>query len=293
MSLLLQLLINGIIAGSTYALVASGFSLIYSTCKFIHFAHGATIAFSAYFLLFLFSFLGLNFWVSALFAIAFASLLGLLMNVMVYRQLRNRKASNIILLLASFSILILLESIILLLFGADVKVIGFIEVARGVEFFGAVVTPLQVFIIAASVILLGMLFSFMKRTRMGKAMRAVADNKDVAETVGISSEKVYNWSFIIGSAIAGVAAVLVGLEQNLEPTMGTGLVIKGFTGAVVGGIGSVPGAILGSFLLGLAENFGVWFLPSGYRDAIAFVVLFIFLLFRPHGILGIRRGVEK
>ena len=129
----------------------------------------------------------------------------------------------------------------------------------------------------------------MKKTRIGKAMRAVADNKDMAEVIGISSEKIYSVVFMVGSAVAGIAAILVGLEQNLEPTMGTNLMIKGFTAAIIGGIGSVPGAILGSYLLGFAENFGIWFLPSGYKDAIAFIILFIFLLFRHQGILGIKK----
>jgi len=129
----------------------------------------------------------------------------------------------------------------------------------------------------------------MKKTRIGKAMRAVADNKDMAEVIGISSEKIYSAVFMVGSAVAGIVAILVGLEQNLEPTMGTNLMIKGFTAAIIGGIGSVPGAILGSYLLGFAENFGIWFLPSGYKDAIAFIILFIFLLFRHQGILGIKK----
>ena len=292
MSVALQLLINGLIAGATYALVASGFSLIYSTCKFVHFAHGAVIAFSAYILYFLFSVIGLNFGFSVVLAIAFASLLGYGMNI-VYNKLRQRKVSSVILLIASFALLILIESLILLLFGADVKTIGYIKVAKGLEIFGAIITPLQIFIIVASFILLILLFYFMKKTKMGKAMRAVSDNKDVAEIVGISSEKIYSWSFIIGSAIAGIAAILISLEQNLEPMMGTSLMIKGFTGAIIGGIGSVPGAILGSLLLGFSENFGSWFLPSGYKDAIAFVILFLFLLFRPKGILGVKREGDK
>ena len=284
-----QLTANSLIAGAIYALVASGFSLIYSTNKFVHFAHGATIAFGAYFLYFLFSLLGLNFWLSVILTIIFASLFGLLMNITVYKQLRKRKVSNVILLIASFALLILFESLILLLFGADVKTIGFITIAKGWEFLGAIITPLQIIIVASSFILFGLLFFFIKKTKLGKAMRAVSDNKDVAEVVGISSEKIYNWSFIIGSAIAGVAAILVGLEQNLEPTMGTNLMIKGFTASVIGGIDSVPGAILGAFLLGFAENFGIWFLPSGYKDAIAFMILFIFLLFRSQGILGVKK----
>jgi branched-chain amino acid transport system permease protein len=287
-----QLIVNGLIAGAIYDLVASGFSLIYSTCKFVHFAHGAVIAFSAYFLYFLFSILGLNFGFSVVLAILFASVFGYGMNL-IYKQFRKRKASNVILLIASFALLILVESLILILFGADVKTIGYIKITKGLEVFGAIITPLQIVIVIASIILLFLLFFFMKKTKIGKAMRAVSDNKDVAEVVGISSEKIYGYSFIIGSAIAGIAAILVGLEQNLEPMMGTSLMIKGFTAAIIGGIGSVPGAILGSFLLGFAENFGIWFLPSGYKDAIAFIILFIFLLFKPKGILGIKRSVEK
>jgi branched-subunit amino acid ABC-type transport system permease component len=284
-----QLLINGLIAGAIYSLVSSGFSLIYSICKFVHFAHGVVITLSGYFLYFLFSRLGLNFWLSVILSIIFASLLGFLTDKVVYKQLRKRKASDTILLMASVAILIFFESLILIFFGADVKTIGYIKISKGIEIFNAIITPLQIVIIIVSLILLILLFLFMKKTKLGKAMRAVSDNKDVAEALGISSEKIYSWSFIIGSAIAGIAGILVGLEQNLEPTMGTNLMIKGFTAAIIGGIGSVPGSILGSFLLGLVENFGIWFLPSGYKDAIAFIILFIFLLFRPQGILGIKR----
>jgi branched-subunit amino acid ABC-type transport system permease component len=284
-----QLLINSLIAGAIYSLVSSGFSLIYSICKFVHFAHGAVVTLSAYFLYFLFSKIGLNFWISIILSVIFASITGFSINQIVYKQLRKRKASNTILLIASVALLIFFESLILLLFGADVKTIGYIKISKGIEIFDAIITPLQIVIIIVSIILLISLFLFMKKTKLGKAMRAVADNKDVAEVLGISAEKIYSWSFIIGSIIAGIAGILVGLEQNLEPTMGTKLMIKGFTGAVIGGIDSIPGSILGSFLLGLAENFGIWFLPSGYKDAIAFMILFIFLLFRPQGILGIKK----
>jgi len=275
-----QLFVNGLIAGAIYALAASGFSLIYSTCKFTHFAHGASIAVSAYILYSLSSLLGLDFWPAVLLTIIFASLFGLLLNF-VYKQLRKRKASNVILFIASFALLILFESLILIVFGADVKTTGFIKIAKGKEFLGAIITPLQIVIVAVSLILLFFLWFFMKKTKIGKAMRAVSDNRDVAEIVGISSEKIFGYAFIIGSGLAGLAGILVGLEQSLEPTMGTNLMIKGFTATIIGGIGSVHGAILGSFLFGFAENFGIWFLPSGYKNAIAFVILFTFLLFRP------------
>lgn len=290
MGIFLQLLINGIIAGAIYALVASGFSMIYSTNKFIHFAHGGVLTLSAYFLYWLFSRIGLNLYLAIVCTISFSAILGYLLNKVVYKPFRTKKASATILLISSITLLILLESATLLFFGADVKTIDFITTSRGINVAGASITPLELVIVCTSVILFVALYYIMKKTKIGLAMRAVADNKEVAEILGISSENVYRWSFVLGSSIAGIAAVLISLEQNIEPTMGTGLVVKGLTGAVIGGIGSVPGAILGSFFLGLVENFGIWFLPSGYKDAIAFVLLFVFLLFKPQGFLGLKNN---
>ena len=281
-----QLLINGLIAGAIYALVASGFSLIFSTAKFIHFAHGSTVAVGAYLLHLFYGILNLNFWLAVILTIPAAALSGWLINRLIYHPLRKRGASNTILLMASIGLLILIESLILLIFEADVKTIGFLEIVKGIEIGGAIITPLQIVIIVVSVLLLIGLFLLMKKTKLGKAMRAVSDNKDVAEIVGISSRRIYAYTFLIGSAIAGIAGILVGMEQNLEPTMGTNLMIKGFTGAIIGGVSSVPGAVVGSFILGIVENFGIWFLPSGYKDAIAFIILFVFLIFRPSGLFG-------
>jgi len=281
-----QLLINGLIAGAIYALVASGFSLIFSTAKFIHFAHGSTVAVGAYLLHLFYGILNLNFWLAVILTIPAAALSGWLINRLIYHPLRKRGASNTILLMASIGLLILIESLILLIFGADVKTIGFLEIVKGIEIGGAIITPLQIVIIIVSVLLLIGLFLLMKKTKLGKAMRVVSDNKDVAEIVGISSRRIYAYTFLIGSAIAGIAGILVGMEQNLEPTMGTNLMIKGFTGAIIGGVSSVPGAVVGSFILGIVENFGIWFLPSGYKDAIAFIILFVFLIFRPSGLFG-------
>ncbi len=293
MSIIIQLLFNGLIAGAIYALIASGFSLIYSTNKFIHFAHGATIVFSAYILYFFFTVLGINFWFSAIVAIAFGCFLGYLMNLIVYKQLSKKNASKLTLLIASLGLFIFLESLILLIFGASVKTIGLIRIERGIDFFGAFITPLQINIFFISLLLLFFLFFFMKKTKLGKAMRAVSDNKNVAEIIGISHQKIVAWSFVIGSGLAGVAGILISLEQNLEPIMGTNMMIKGFTAVIVGGIGSVHGAILGAFLLGLVENIGAWFLPTGYKDAISFIILFGFLLFRPQGLLGVKRADDK
>jgi len=290
MSLIFQLLINGLIAGAIYAIIAVGFSLIYSTCKFMHFAHGATVTVSAYLLYFLFSRLGLDFGFAVILTLILASLLGYLMDRVVYKQLRVRKANNATFLMAGLALLVLVESVITMVFGANAKTIDLIKVAKGDDFLGAIITPLQAFIIAVSVFLFIALFFFMKKTKMGKAMRAVSDNWEAAEIVGISSERIYSWSFIIGSFIAGIAGILIGLEQTFSPTIGTDLILCGFTAAIIGGIDNVYAAVLGALLLGLVENFGILYLPASYKSAISFVLLFIFLLFRPQGILGVKRG---
>ena len=287
-----QLLANSLIIGSIYALVACGFSLIYSTNRFVHFAHGAAVAASAYVAYFLAVQLSTSFALAVVLTLVFAAALGAAMFKLVYAPLQRRKASTVILLIASVALLILIENIILLLFGADVKAFTDMGPSHSLTILGATVTTLQLGIIGVAIVLLVLLYFFMQKTKMGMTMRAVADNKELANVMGIDSQRIGLYGFMIGSVLAAIAGILVGLEQNLEPTMGTHLMIKGFTGAIIGGVTSVPASILGSFLLGIAENFGIWWLPSGYKDAIAFGLLFLFLLFRPTGLFGIKRGAR-
>jgi branched-chain amino acid transport system permease protein len=291
--IIIQLLINSLIIGSIYALVACGFSLIFSTNRFVHFAHGASVAVSAYIAFLLSVRWGLPFAIAVPVTLIVAGLLGWGMYAGLYQPLLKRKSSNVILLIASVAVLILFENLILLTFGADVKSFSQFGLPRTITFLDSTITTLQIGIIATALALLVILYLFMKKTSLGRRMRAVADNKELAAVMGIDAKKVAIYSFIIGSALAGVAGILVGLEQNLEPTMGTHLMIKGFTGAIIGGATSVPASILGSFILGIAENFGIWYLPSGYKDAIAFGLLFVFLLFRPQGLFGINKGTRK
>ena len=285
-SILAQLLLNGIIAGAIYALVAAGFSLICSVMKFMHFAHGGVVAAGAYFL-FMFSQ-----WFSPVPAILLALvttvLFGVFMDWSVYKQLRKRHASNAVLLIASIGLMILTSNLILIGFGADVKTIPLAQHNPVYGLLGARITLIQIVIIATSALLFGLLYYLMKCTRLGKALRAVADNNAIAQTVGINPSRMYLATFILGSALGGIAGMLIGLEQNLYPSMGLSLVIKGFTGAVIGGVTSVHGSILGALVLGMVENLGIWYLPSGYKDAIAFVLLFVFLLVKPEGLLGKR-----
>ncbi len=285
MSLAAQLIANGLIAGAIYALVASGFSLIYNVTKMMHFAHGAVLALGAYFLYTTAS-AHLAFPLAVIATIILTCISGEIINRAVYKPLRARKASNAVLLIASLATMIFVNALILAIWGADIKTIPMAYKNPVYDIGGVLITKVQVTVIITAAILLLALWWLMKHTRLGKGMRALADNKDVAQTIGINPEKLYTITFIIGSALAAVAGILIGIEQNLSPTMGVSLIIKGFTGAVIGGMLSVPGAVLGSLILGLVENIGIWWLPSGYKDAIAFALLFIFLLFRPQGLLG-------
>ncbi len=287
-----QLLVNSLIIGSIYGLVAAGFSLIYTTNKIMHFAHGASVAVGAYMCFWLFSVVGLPFWAATLLTLVLSGLLGYIVRQLFYAPLQRKKASSVIILIVSVALLILFENTIQIAFGANVKSFQLFEITAGLSILGARITPLQITIILTSAVLLLLLFLSLKYTRIGREMRAVADNPELANIQGIRAEQYMTIAFVIASVLAGLAGVLIGLEQNLQPTMGTNLMIKGFSGAVIGGITSVPASIGGSYIVGIVENFGIWWLPSGWKDAITFTLLFLFLLFRPQGLFGRKTGVR-
>ena len=291
--MLQQLIINGIIAGSIYALVALGFTIIYRTVKFFHFAHGVVYTAGAYFAYTLFTFLHLHFVLCFLLAAVFTAILGIGMDKLVYYPLRIRKASNLVLLLASFGIYIFLQNLIALIYGNQVLVLRTGPIKEGYKFFTAVITPVQITILVVSILLMFLLWFFIQKTKLGKAMRAVADDPLAASVVGINPDKIILASFAIGSALAGVAGVLISLETNLEPTMGFSAILKGIIASIIGGIGSIPGALFGGFFLGLVENLGIWKIPSIWKDFISFAILIIFLLIRPYGIFGTKPEKEE
>jgi len=284
--MIIQFIFNGIIAGSIYALVAIGFTVIYRTVKFFHFAHGVVYTAGAYVAYTLTISLHINFALSFFLAIVLAGLLGIVIDRCVYLPLRKQNASNLIFLLASFGVFIFLQNLIQLIYGAQILTIRTSSVKEGHHFLGAVITDIQIIILAVSIILMILLWLFIRKTKLGKAMRAVSDDPIAANVVGINPEKIILASFAIGSALAGAAGILISFETNIEPTMGFSALLKGIIASIVGGIGSIPGAVLGGFFLGLAENLGIWKISAGWKDSIAFVILIIFLLIRPWGFLG-------
>jgi len=289
----MQFFINGIISGAIYALIALGFTVIYRTVKFFHFAHGIVYAVGAYIAYSLIISLGLNPIVSFFLAAALAGVVGVIIDRLVYRPLRKRKAPNLVFLLASFGVFIFIQNLLQLVYGAQILTIRTGPVKEGHHILGAVITDTQILILVVSVALCSGLWFFVKKTKLGKAMRAVADDRIGASVVGINPERIILAAFAIGSALAGAAGILISLETNIEPTMGFNAILKGIIASIIGGIGSIPGAMLGALFLGIAENLGIWKISAGWKDCISFAILIIFLLVRPGGIMGIKPGGER
>jgi len=288
-----QLVLNGLITGSIYALVAVGFTIVYRTMRFFHFAHGVVYAIGAYLAYTLAISLGLNPVLSFLLASAFAGVVGVGIDRFVYYPLRRQKAANLVFLIASFGVFIFIQNLIQLIYGTQILTLRTGPVKEGHHILGAVITDIQILIIAASLVLFVLCWLFIQKTKLGKAMRAVSDDPVGASVVGIHPEKIIFASFAIGSVLAGAAGILISLETNIEPTMGMNAILKGIIASIVGGIGSIPGAMFGGFFLGLAENLGIWKISAGWKDCIAFLILIIFLLLRPGGIFGIKTKKEQ
>ncbi len=284
MDILPQLIANSIIAGAIYTLVALGFNLIYSTVRFFDLGYGALTAVGAYTVFFVTRMLGLPLWGAILAGIIVSGTVGWLMGRLVYQPLRERKASTMVLLVASLGVFTALQAVVAILFSSQFRTLASTAGQRIFTVGGGIITQTQLIILIVAFSIMGVLAAVLKFTTFGKAVRAVSDDESVAKIVGINTNKVIGRVFFIGSAIAGVAGMMVGFDTGIEPTMGLSLLLKGVIAAIVGGIGNVYGSVAGAFLLGFVENFGIWHISGEWKDAIAFALLIIFLLLRPQGI---------
>jgi len=283
-----QYIINAVITASVWTLVGLGFALVFRAGRFFNFAHGIVFSSGAYFAFLFKVWLGFPLTVSVFIAILCSTALGCLMEFFPYLPLRRKGASPLVLLLASLGIYVVLQNIISMTFGDDIKSIRSGPVKEGLNVFGARITPIQVFTIVVSVVLVIAVAVLLKKMKMGKAMRAVASDPKLANVCGLDSDRVILLAFAIGSVLAGVAGILVALDVDMTPTMGMNALMMGIVAVIIGGVDSIIGIILGALLLGLAQNLGVWYISSQWQDAIAFAILLIFLLFRPQGFMGKR-----
>jgi branched-chain amino acid transport system permease protein len=282
--LALQLVVNGIINGSHYALLGIGFGLIFATTRITHFAYGPLFTLAAYACWWAVARAGLPLAAAALFGVAAGALAGILSYRLLYRPFERRGSPNLVVLIASLGLFILLENLIGIVFGTDTKVL---DVPAPVFLVGDVVfTGLQLAQVAALVVVGSLLALFLRGTSYGKAVLAMTDNVEMARIIGIDTVRVSTLVFALGSAIAAVPAVLILMKDGATPYMGFIAVFMAFVAVVVGGIGSLKGAVVGGFALGMVENLGMWRIPTEWQSTISFVVLFLVLLLKPQGIFG-------
>jgi len=284
--MLSQLIANGLIAGGTYALIALGFSLIYGVCRFFHFAHAAVIVCAGYLVFALSSRLGVPLSLAVVLSIVLSSAMGALLERAIYRPLRAKHASSLMLLVASLGIYVVVQNVISVVFGDDPHALLSGLPTQGISMFGARITFIQVIILIVTLLLYSATGFFIAHTSAGRTIRAVASDSELARIVGIDANRVMLLVFALGSGLAAAAGILISFNVELTPTMGFDALLMGVVAAIVGGIASVPGALLGGFLVGLSQHLGVWKLPSQWQDAIVFVILVLFLVLRPQGILG-------
>jgi branched-chain amino acid transport system permease protein len=286
----LHLVISGLQLGSIYALVALGYSMVYGIVKLVNFAHGDIIMVGAYCTWYLMTRFAFPAWLATLGAVAFCSVLGMLIEKVAYKPLR--KAGRLSLLVTAIGMSLLLQNTVQWIFTPNPRM--FTNVFSGAITVGErQFSTVMIVTIAVSLLLMGGLTLLVKKTKIGKAMRAVSEDNEAAQLMGINVNTTISFTFALGSGLAAVAAVVFCCSSSqIQPTMGAMLGLKAFVAAVFGGIGSMPGAMLGGLCIGIAESLTKGYVSSKLPDAVVFGILIVVLLIKPSGILG-RRISEK
>ncbi len=287
MEQLLQQLINGISLGSIYALIALGYTMVYGIINLINFAHGDIYMIGAYVGFALTTFLGLGFFPSLLISMLVCSILGMIIEKVAYKPIRN--STRIAALITAISVSLFLEYTMVYFVKPDTRTFPEVLQSKILNLFnGKVIVDVKnIYIILITIALMIGLQYIVHKTKIGKAMRAVSLDKDAAELMGVDVNKTISTTFALGSALAGAAGVLVGVYYNtINPLMGTVPGLKAFVAAVLGGIGIIPGAVFGGFFLGMTETLVSAYGGSVFKDAVAFSILIIVLLLKPNGLLG-------
>ncbi len=286
----MQQILNGLSLGAIYALIALGYTMVYGIIMLINFAHGDIMMIGAFVGFYSISLLGSNIVVAMLFAMVTCAILGVVIEKIAYRPLR--KSTRIAALITAIGVSLFLEYVTIFLLGPQQKV--FPQDAFPLQEFhawGLFITNKDIFIIVSAVLLMVILQFFIKKTKTGKAMRAVSVDQEAARLMGINVDSTISITFAIGSALAAAAGVMIGVYYNtINPLMGIIPGLKAFVAAVLGGIGIIPGAMLGGFVMGVLETFVSGYGSSLYRDAVAFGVLILILLVKPTGLLGKNSG---
>ena len=283
--------LNGLQLGSIYALVALGYTMVYGIILLLNFAHGDIIMFGSYVAWIALVQLGLNPAIAVLLAIFGCVVLGVLIDKVAYAPLRE--APRLSTLITAIGVSYLLENGVQLLLGADAKVVPSIIDLGTVQVFGSTLSGTALLTVAVTIVATVVLTLLVQKTRLGKAMRAVSEDMGAARLMGVNVNSTISFTFAVGSALAGIAAILYSMAyQQVSPTMGVMLGTKAFVAAVLGGIGSIPGAVIGGLIVGFSEVFVAAFGLSVWQDAVVFLLLILVLVVKPTGLLG-RPVTEK
>ena len=285
MTTLIQTLISGLRLGSIYALMALGYTMVYGIAKMLNFAHGDIIMVGAYAVISTVSLAQLPGVVGVAVSVVVCVLLGVTIEFLAYRPLR--KAQSLAVLITAIGVSYLLQSLALLVFKSEPMAFPTIINIPSVKLGGVVIDGMTILTLAVTAVIMVSLSLFINKIRLGKAMRAVSEDKDAAELMGISVNRTITMTFAIGSALAAVASIFYGATYTyIKPTTGSMPGIKAFTAAVFGGIGSIPGAMLGGILLGIIEQLSQRYISTLWTNAIVFGVLVLVLVVKPTGLLG-------
>ncbi|MCP3031673.1 branched-chain amino acid ABC transporter permease [Halobacillus sp. A1] len=283
MDILTQQLFNGLTIGSVYSLVALGLTLVYGILHIPNFAHGALYMLGAYVTLTSMLLWNFNYWLAIAISIVVVGLLGVLMERLVFNPLKNSPPIHD--KIAAIGILLFLEALAQLVWGADYRTMS-TPYGEVVNVFGTTLTMQRVLINVGAVIVMILLYFFLKKTFMGSTIIAMAQNRKGAHLVGINTNKVAMLTFLISGGLAAIAASLSAPINLVFPGMGHLVILKAFVIIILGGMGSVPGAILGGYILGFTESLGATYISNDYKDVIAFILLIIILSFKPKGLFS-------
>ena len=290
----MQQLLNGVFIGSIYALFAIGFTLVFGILDRLNLAHPAVFAVAAFVGIELVEVGGLSLWLTLPLVFIIGGVLGLIIEVVAFRPLKSRPDAHFAGLISSIALAGVFIALLQWRYGASTRRFpaGTFPDTR-FEFLGAQVTLLQVLILVISIALMVALTILVRKSRLGRAMRAIAENPTAARVLGINVDRVTATTFAISSALGAVAGALFAMNVNsAQLGMGTAIELKGLAVIIVGGMGSLPGALIGGLLLGLAEVFAIQYVGASWRDMVAFGLLFLILVLRPQGLFGARRVRE-
>jgi branched-chain amino acid transport system permease protein len=282
-----QQLANGLMLGGFYALLAVSFSLLFSILRIINFAHGSVFMVGAYITTILLDSLGVPFVAAVGGGMVAAGLIDIVVERIAVAPLRRRKLPRWYGMITTFAAALIIENLAYRLFGTNYRVFPSPFEVRSYTVLGATVTNLQVVTLVAALALMGLLVLFVRYTWVGRAFRAVAQDADTASLMSVNVNAIVPLAFFVSGSIAGAAGTLVGMYRNLVAVnMGLGVGLKGFISSVLGGVGSIPGAALGGFILGMVEALTAAYISANVKDIVSFLVLILVLLWRPTGLLG-------